>query len=153
VGGVIRECEEISETSRGGNGAVTQSLFYLPTQSKKITIKFLGEGGYFTTLSVARLYSGGMIYYHVLKKMLRIFYTPCRPYRLSNGYWWLFPRIYSGREREADYSPPPCAEVGNSAAIPPLPHTFSWRCAHLIRHRSNFISHSFVHFKRGSMKR
>jgi hypothetical protein len=35
VRGVIREGGEISETSRGGKGAVTQSLFYLPAHSKE----------------------------------------------------------------------------------------------------------------------
>jgi hypothetical protein len=39
-------------------------------------------------------------------------------------------RAYSGLKqqgREADHSPPSSGEVKNGGAIPPLPHTFSWR--------------------------
>jgi hypothetical protein len=32
-------------------------------------------------------------------------------------------------EREGDHSPPTSAEVKNGGAIPPLPHTSSWRSA------------------------
>jgi hypothetical protein len=38
---------------------------------------------------------------------------------------------------EADHSSPYSAEVMNSGAIPPLPHTTSWRGALLITHRDN----------------
>jgi hypothetical protein len=34
--------------------------------------------------------------------------------------------------REAEHSPPFSDEVRNGGAIPPLPHTSSWRCATLI---------------------
>jgi hypothetical protein len=36
------------------------------------------------------------------------------------------------QRREADHSPPSRAEVKNSEAIPPLPHTTSWRGVKLI---------------------
>jgi hypothetical protein len=41
-------------------------------------------------------------------------------------------------EREADHSPPSNVEVKKGGAIPPLPHTSSWRDAYLIKHRYNF---------------
>jgi hypothetical protein len=40
--------------------------------------------------------------------------------------------------READHSPPSNAEMKNGGAIPPLPHTYSWRDASFIKHRDNF---------------
>jgi hypothetical protein len=42
------------------------------------------------------------------------------------------------QRREADHSPPPSAEVKNGGAILPLPHSFSWRSAWLIKRRDNF---------------
>jgi hypothetical protein len=39
---------------------------------------------------------------------------------------------------EADRSPPSSAEVKNSGAISPLPHTSLLRGAYLIKHRDNF---------------
>jgi hypothetical protein len=41
-------------------------------------------------------------------------------------------------EREADHSPPSSAQVKNDGATPPLPHTFSWRGAQLVKHRVIF---------------
>jgi hypothetical protein len=38
-------------------------------------------------------------------------------------------RLVKRQGREADYSPPSSAEVKNVGAIPPLPHTSSWRGA------------------------
>jgi hypothetical protein len=40
--------------------------------------------------------------------------------------------------READHSTPFNVEVKNARAIPPLPHTSSWRGAYLVKHRHNF---------------
>jgi hypothetical protein len=42
---------------------------------------------------------------------------------------WVPRAISPGKEREADHSPPSSAEVKNDGAIPPLPHTPSWRGA------------------------
>jgi hypothetical protein len=39
---------------------------------------------------------------------------------------------------EADHAPPSSAEGKNGGAIPPVPHTPSWRGAKLIKHRGNF---------------
>jgi hypothetical protein len=49
-----------------------------------------------------------------------------------------FPPEVKQPAREADHSPPSSAEVKNDGAIPPLPHTSSWRGASLIKHRDNF---------------
>jgi hypothetical protein len=47
----------------------------------------------------------------------------------------LWPRDKDKRqqEQEADHSPPSSGEVRNGAAIPPLPHTSSWRGAQLMK--------------------
>jgi hypothetical protein len=38
---------------------------------------------------------------------------------------------------EADHSFPPTAEAKKSEPIPPLPYTYSWRGAELIKRRNN----------------
>jgi hypothetical protein len=43
---------------------------------------------------------------------------------------------------EADHSPPSSAKVKNGGAIPPLPHTSSWRGAQLIKHMENISKYS-----------
>jgi hypothetical protein len=45
---------------------------------------------------------------------------------------WLPGVVFPGlkrQRRESDHSPPSSAEVKNGGAIPPLPHTSSWRGA------------------------
>jgi hypothetical protein len=37
-------------------------------------------------------------------------------------------------------TPPSSAEVKNGGVVPPLPYTFSWRGAYLIKHRDSFFS-------------
>jgi hypothetical protein len=49
----------------------------------------------------------------------------------------LFPRVKLER-REAEHSTTLSTEVKNIGAIPPLPHTFSWHGAWLIKHLNNF---------------
>jgi hypothetical protein len=38
------------------------------------------------------------------------------------------------------YPPPSSAELKKGGAMPPLPHTYSWHNAKLIKHRDNFLS-------------
>jgi hypothetical protein len=47
--------------------------------------------------------------------------------------------------RESDHSPPSSAEDKNGGAVRPLPHTFSWHNADLIKHRdkSTFMGQDF----------
>jgi hypothetical protein len=49
--------------------------------------------------------------------------------------------------RESDHSLPSSAEVKNGGAIPPLPHTSSWRSAQLITGITNFLYH-FPYFEK-----
>jgi hypothetical protein len=55
---------------------------------------------------------------------------------------WVPGAIYPGLERlgrEAENSPSSSAEVKSGGAIPPLPHTSSWRSALLVNARSTGI--------------
>jgi hypothetical protein len=40
---------------------------------------------------------------------------------------------------DADHSSPSSAEVKNNGAMPPLPHTASWRGVQLIKYKDNFM--------------
>jgi hypothetical protein len=51
------------------------------------------------------------------------------PSSLSNGYQGIFPWGVKRQGREADHSPPSCAEVKNGGTIHALPRTSSWRRA------------------------
>jgi hypothetical protein len=51
------------------------------------------------------------------------------PSLLANGYWGMFLQGLKRYRHEADNSPPSNAEIKNDEAIPPLPHTPSWRGA------------------------
>jgi hypothetical protein len=48
---------------------------------------------------------------------------------LSNGYRGVLSPGVKRPRCEADHSPTPSAEVKNVGAIPPFPHTYSWRGA------------------------
>jgi hypothetical protein len=63
---------------------------------------------------------------------------PYRDQRLS-------PWRYSSRSMKPTLSSPSSAEVKNGAAIPPLSHNASWRCAQLIKSRNNFTFLNIYH--------
>jgi hypothetical protein len=73
--------------------------------------------------------------------------THTASYPIGNGERGPYPWRLKRQEREGDHSPSSRAEVKNGGAMPPLPHTSSWRAALLIKQRAktklNIISYTF----------
>jgi hypothetical protein len=76
----------------------------------------------------------------------RIFSSPYSPDRLwgppsliSNGYQGALSPGVKWPGREADHSPPTCADVMKTWIYTATPHTSSWHSAWLVKHRANFI--------------
>jgi hypothetical protein len=65
------------------------------------------------------------------------------PSLLTNGYRSCLPGIMRPGS-EADYPTPPSAYVKDGKAIPPLPHTSSWRGAYLVTHKKCYPFKSFL---------
>jgi hypothetical protein len=81
-------------------------------------------------LSIARDYRPG--FYSRQEQEIFLFSIISRPVLVPNhpNIQWELEAVFAGIKRlvrEADHSPPSTAECKNCGAVPPFPHTFSWR--------------------------
>jgi hypothetical protein len=112
-------CE--SDAERSGNASwVRNSMLFLNHMGNR------GETCIATGWAARGSIPGSARFFSYLQRPDRFWGQPSL---LSNGYRRaLFLRIRQPC-READHSPPSSAEVKHGGAIPPLPHTPSWRSA------------------------